>query len=325
MITMRQIEAFHAVISIGSMTGAAKYLGRTQSAVSRLILELEQATGLTLFQRSGTRIRASEDAMLLYEEVRRSFIGLRSIEDKVREIARGVGRRRINVGATPALASGIVPRAIARMSDESTTTLTAMTSESVCHAVADGGIDLGLVTLPLEHENVHLHWIGEAPCVAVLSEHDPLAKESVISLKHLSNRQILTVANPFRLRGVVDVALKASGLSTHTKFETNTSLTAVLAARENLGIALVEPVTAYGIPVQGTVVRPLAEIIPWVWSVLTPVFRPLNTEVERLIESIGCLAEDLIPGFHRHPPEDLGKLQMRLFRAGAEDKALGTR
>ncbi|WP_264996427.1 LysR family transcriptional regulator, partial [Kozakia baliensis] len=65
-ITSRQIETFYAVVSIGSMTGAARFLGRTQSAVSRLISDLEGSTGLILFERSGARLYPTQAGLSMY-------------------------------------------------------------------------------------------------------------------------------------------------------------------------------------------------------------------------------------------------------------------
>ncbi|GBQ20695.1 LysR substrate-binding domain-containing protein [Gluconacetobacter sacchari] len=317
MITARQIEAFHAVVSVGSMTGAARHLGRTQSAISRLILDLEEVVGFELFHRAGARLQPTENAMLLHEEVRRSYVGLRNIESRARQLASGDTRRRIAVGATPALSGGLLPEVVAGcgpLGADMPASLTSMASENVVSAVAEGTLDIGLATLPIDIANVRVHWIGEAPCVAVLSENDPLATQDVLSLKQLHNRHVMTVGNPFRLRRSIDAALKADAVSPHTKLETNTSLIAIMAARAGLGVAIVEPVTAYGIPLRGTVVRPLAEQIPSVWGVLTPEFRPPHPEVEHLIERVGTMAYDLLPGFVRHPPEALDRLQTRLFK-----------
>ncbi|MGO7465133.1 LysR family transcriptional regulator, partial [Rhizobium ruizarguesonis] len=48
---IRQLEAFAAVMSAGSVTGAARLLGRSQPAVTRLIQDLEADSGYALLQR----------------------------------------------------------------------------------------------------------------------------------------------------------------------------------------------------------------------------------------------------------------------------------
>jgi hypothetical protein len=47
-IDVRQLEAFAAVMSAGSVTGAARLLGRSQPAVTRLIQDLEADIGYAL-------------------------------------------------------------------------------------------------------------------------------------------------------------------------------------------------------------------------------------------------------------------------------------
>ena len=50
-ISFRHIEAFRAVMGTGSMTEASRRLHTSQPQVSRLIGQLEAATGLPLFDR----------------------------------------------------------------------------------------------------------------------------------------------------------------------------------------------------------------------------------------------------------------------------------
>lgn len=56
----RQLEAFVAVVSIGSITGAAKALGKSQPVVTRLIQDLEGEIGFALLHRNGPRITPTE-------------------------------------------------------------------------------------------------------------------------------------------------------------------------------------------------------------------------------------------------------------------------
>nr|WP_282960456.1 aldo/keto reductase [Burkholderia cenocepacia] len=50
---LHQLEAFSAVMSAGSVTGAGELLGRSQPAVTRQIQELEADLGYALFDRHG--------------------------------------------------------------------------------------------------------------------------------------------------------------------------------------------------------------------------------------------------------------------------------
>jgi DNA-binding transcriptional LysR family regulator len=75
-INSRQIEAFRALMLAGTTTAAAEVMRVTQPAVSRLLADLQAALKLTLFDRRGTRLVPTSEALALYDEVQRSFVGL---------------------------------------------------------------------------------------------------------------------------------------------------------------------------------------------------------------------------------------------------------
>ena len=59
----------------------------SQPAVSRLLSRLEASLKLTLFDRGSGRLVPTQEALLLYAEVERTFISV----DKIREMARDAG------------------------------------------------------------------------------------------------------------------------------------------------------------------------------------------------------------------------------------------
>ncbi|GAO27277.1 LysR family transcriptional regulator [Alicycliphilus sp. B1] len=102
---LRQLEAFAAVMSTGSVTAAGLLLGRSQPAVSRLVQELEAEIGYELFARNGPRVTPTEQGFLLYEDVEHALTGLQQIRRRAKEIEQGL-RRPVRVVATTALGRG---------------------------------------------------------------------------------------------------------------------------------------------------------------------------------------------------------------------------
>lgn len=75
----RQVEAFRSVMATGGITAAADLMNVTQPAVSRLIHDLESAVRMTLFERKGARLVPTADAVQLFREVERLYLGLDQI------------------------------------------------------------------------------------------------------------------------------------------------------------------------------------------------------------------------------------------------------
>lgn len=65
-----QSRAFLAVVDTGSLSAAARELGQTQPTLGRQISALEEALGITLFERAGRSLRVTQTGLDLAEHVR---------------------------------------------------------------------------------------------------------------------------------------------------------------------------------------------------------------------------------------------------------------
>lgn len=308
----RQLEAFAAVMSTGSVTAAAQLLDRSQPAISRLVQELEAEIGYPLFARKGPRVTPTEQGFLLYEDVERALGGLRRIHERAREIARGDAPPLL-VAATSALAVGLLPQALRRVetaAGANPVQLRTASPEEVVHAVLSGAVQLGVSSLPLEHKGLTVLWIGQAPCVAVLPADDALARRRKVPLTALATRRLVTMSNPYRLRHRLDAVMARAGLQPEQRqalIETNSSVNALALVRSGLGVAVLEPLTAHGLLPDGLVVRPLDTDIPFFFGVITPQARPATAPVQALAEALLQSARQL-RGFVQHPPSAHGDL-----------------
>jgi len=299
---LRQLEAFAAVMSTGSVTAAGKLLGRSQPAISRLIQDLEAEIGYALFTRAGPRVSPTEQGFLLYEDVEHTLISLRQIRTRAEEIARGEARP-LRLVATSALAAGLLPAALADNPEIAQhIQIRSASPEQVVHAVLTGAADLGISSLPLEHRGVTVHWIGEAACVAAVQASDPLAAGERVALADCAGQRIVTMHNPYRLRRRLDQALAQAGVEPVSLIETNASFNALTAVRAGLGVALLEPVTAYGVPIDGVTVRPIDADVPFFFGVITPEAKRPSAAVTSLIDALSRAAQRLLPDCKLHDP-----------------------
>jgi DNA-binding transcriptional LysR family regulator len=308
----RQLEAFAAVMSTGSVTGAARLLARSQPAITRLVQELEAEIGFPLFQRHGPRVTPTAQGFLLHEDAQRALAGLRELQIRAAEIARGEAQPLL-LAATSALAVGLLPQALRRFEQQhapAPVQLRSAAPEQVLHAVLTGAVQLGACSLPLEHRGLEVHWIGELPCVAVLPEGDELAALPTVPLAALAQRRLITMSNPYRLRHRLDADLAQAGRVPDRRaalIETNASINAQALVRAGLGVAVLEPLTVHGAPLPGLAVRPLDTGIPFFFGVITLPSPTLAAPVRALADTL-LEAARALPGFVQHDPADHARL-----------------
>ncbi len=81
----RSLEVFLAVCNAGSMTGAAKFLGITQGAVSQQIGRLEESLNLKLLERENRELRLLPAGLNLQHHARRVLDELRAAERSMQQ------------------------------------------------------------------------------------------------------------------------------------------------------------------------------------------------------------------------------------------------
>ena len=100
---LRQLEALRAVVASGTTTQAADLLGLTQSAISRLISQLETELGLNIFDRRHGRLRITPEGQHFYDVVKKVLSSVDQITATARDI-RTLKTGALRIIAMPALA-----------------------------------------------------------------------------------------------------------------------------------------------------------------------------------------------------------------------------
>jgi len=107
-VNLRHIEIFHAVMTAGNLTEAARLLHTSQPTVSRELARFEKVIGLTLFERTRGRLHPTVQGLRLFEEVQRSWYGLDRIvsaADSLREFRQG----ELSVVCLPVFSQSFLP------------------------------------------------------------------------------------------------------------------------------------------------------------------------------------------------------------------------
>lgn len=243
---LRQIEAFRALILTGSTTRAATAMSITQPAVSRLVRDLQESLELTLFERRGTRLVPTGEALALYAEVERSYVGL----DRIAASARELRERRsgvLRVAAMPALANGVLPRYAAAFLAERPhvdLALFGLMSLTVLDWVVSEQCDVGFAAAPIQHALAHGTRMPAVHYVVVLPQGHRLAKRRVLRPRDLAGETFVALGPTTPSRFRIDDVFSSAGVTRRIRVETPLSEIACALVASGVGVAIVDPFTA---------------------------------------------------------------------------------
>lgn len=264
MLNPRQIEAFRAVIVTGGVTAAAQAMSITQPAVTRLIHDLQYALGLKLFVKRGARLVPTNEAMSLYREVERQFVGLERIQAAAQSLREGRAGT-LRVAALPAFNVGFLPRLMGRYMKERPGLDVAMygsISSQVADWVISGFCEVGFAQLPLEFPTLDVELLPVAAQVAVVPEGHPLAEKEVLRPADFAGEPFVSLEQTTLLRYRIDAIFSAERITREVRIETPLSMIACSLVAAGAGLSIVDPFAAAEYAGRGIVVKPFRPTIP---------------------------------------------------------------
>lgn len=268
----------------GSMVRAADMLCITQPAVSRLIKDLEHELGMTLFKRRKGGLQTSEEALVLYEEIKRSYQGL----EKIARAAKRLRLKRagqLRVAGVPALTLNFVPRVISDFTRErpdlSISVHTYSTIE-VVDMVRARHYDLGLAQTPVDSAGLVVGPVLRARCVCILPPSHPLAQKKTINIEDLRNSAFVSLAEISTTRIKIDSVFEAYSVPRKMEIEALYSATICSLVSCGLGVSIIEPFTAHNFEHSGGIVRPFEPVVDYSFVMV----RPSGTDIFPLLAEL---------------------------------------
>ena len=157
-MTLTQLRAFLAAAESGSFTAAARRLNTTQPTISELVRKLEEEHGLPLFVRAGRRLSVTAAGDELLPWARRSVDGADGATQALtalRGMEGGVASLGVLRNAPFYFLSDLVER-FHRARPGVRIRLVGQNSIEVADAVRSGGLEAGLIVLPVPDEGLDI-------------------------------------------------------------------------------------------------------------------------------------------------------------------------
>lgn len=155
-LSIRQITTFREVMRSGSISQAARTVGRTQPAVSTMIATLEDELGFKLFVREHGKLSPTPEAQFFLEECDGILDRLERTERTVSRI-RALEAGKLRIACHPAASGIFMPRLLTeflRGKDDLEVALIMRSSDVIEDLIASQQYDIGFAETPARRSSI---------------------------------------------------------------------------------------------------------------------------------------------------------------------------
>jgi DNA-binding transcriptional LysR family regulator len=246
MLSAKQIEIFYEVYKHSSMTAAAAALDISQPAISKTLGNIEKNLNFKLFLRKGKKLVPTHEADDLFEHASVVHSQLKSFN----AIANTYKTRSIdfiNIGTTPSLAEGIVPRIIenySRINPDVKFNLINLNSIDLIEDRYKPDIDLTICFNSKNSSNLKSTIIREGTHCLVSPKKYSLADE--IFLKNIEDLPFVEITNllSFYEDSSISSYFKNNSINMNTIVKTDSYSSALSIASKQMAVSIIDDNTA---------------------------------------------------------------------------------
>jgi len=285
-LPLRQLEAFRAVLTEGSVTRAATYMKISQPAVSRLISSLEENLGFALFKRERKKLQPTAEARFLLDEVERALSHL----DHIRQLTVDIENRHagnLRIACLPGFATSLLPRILARfLKDRPGVTLTFEPDrpDRIIEWVIGQQYDVGITEQFDGHPAIECETIP-IRTVCILPPKHALSEKPSITPQDLNNVPMIHGYRDHNFYRTLRTAFDLAGATFKSGVETRQFGPACIMVSEGLGVSVVSEIDAREYESRGLIIKPFTPAIPFHINILYPAYVPRSMVTHEFIDT----------------------------------------
>jgi DNA-binding transcriptional LysR family regulator len=262
---LNDLQAFRAVVELGSFRKAADAVNISQPALSRRIDKLEEALGVRLFERTTRSVTLTTvgrvfapSAEQLLDDLDAALLGIRDVSSS------RLGH--VTIACVPSVAYYFLPSVIANYRSRYPrirVKLLDASANEVLGAVISGEADFGVSFMGSQEAEVEFKVLLQERFVAACRRDHPLARKKRVSWSELYEHEYVSVDKTSGNRLLLDQALAAVAPRVPSVCETRHVTTMLGLVEAGLGVAAVP---SMAMPVRE---HPILTSVPLVDPVVT--------------------------------------------------------
>ena len=243
-MSLQKYEALLKAIELSSISKAAEQMGYTQSAVSRMIADLERDWGMELLRRGRAGIvlsPAGERLLPILRAISADCAELRYTINEMHGLRIGI----IRVGTFTSMADQLMPNILTSFQQQypgiEFELMNSQHYSEIEEWILSGRVDCGFVSLPTVND-LKAVFLKQDMLAAVLPENHPLANEDIFPIEKLEGEPFILLKEheDYEIRRFLDA------LPYHPKlrFEVSNDHTILAMVESGLGISIMHSLLA---------------------------------------------------------------------------------
>ena len=213
---LKQLRAFCHAARIGSISRAAEHVMSSQPAVSIQIRMLEEAFGVTLFDRRGPRISLTAAGQRLYEHAMPLVTGMDRLPDTFAERHHGVAADVLTIGAGQTSAAYLLPKYVERFQEsypEVGVEIRTGNGQQRMGWLRSYELDLVVGSMDVELPDFEFHPMLVSKFVVITASDHPLAGRASVGVGELATYPFIRHSASHYVARMVDFMLRLHGVA----------------------------------------------------------------------------------------------------------------
>lgn len=240
-LRFRQLQAFHAIVEAGTVTGAAEALGISQPGISNLLAELERQTGLKLFERIHGRLVPTPEAELMHREIDTVVRGLDHVTQTVVDLQNKQAGQ-LQVASQHSMSFGFMPKVIAEFAKsrpDMNISFQSQYSSKIQEWVLSGLFEIGVCEMPMLYDTLDCYPISVETRLA-LNKDNPLAEHEVLTPSLLKDEPFVVMGPDHMLQRRLRGAFEHAGVPMKARIHSHLFKNLLAFVKEGMCVALLD-------------------------------------------------------------------------------------
>jgi DNA-binding transcriptional LysR family regulator len=287
-LNVRHLEVFWAVMRSGNQHEAARLLGLSQPAISKVLRYTEDRIGVPLFRRIKGRLQPTQEGEIFFRAVDDIFSRLDAAERLARDLQRRLTGQ-VTLTTIAAFNAALVPRALGaflRSQPLVRAGVKVLTPAEVVDRVANSQADLGLTFGPVDPTLVNTHTLCIVPVICAMPQGHRLADRTRLTAIDLEGERLISASERPIWGKMIEAAFATAGVRLSIAVECTQPDLALSMAEAGAGIAIVPSIPVRDDTTMSIHVCPFHPLVSIPLVAVTRAGRALPQSIELLLHHL---------------------------------------